>query len=136
MEDNAYALLKDNLGRIAMFNSTATQWQHKFKLDISLTEGYIELSGILSGSKSYGEETIVFGKRDEESNNGQTNSTIIKFLEDNSWRDEVFQFIEAIIKNKKVNSGNSLDALETMKLVFSIYYNDDDWKNKYNIQKS
>ena len=59
MEDNAYALLKDKLGRIAMINSSATQWQHKFNLEISLTEGYIELSGILSGSKSYGEEKIV-----------------------------------------------------------------------------
>ena len=30
VEDNAYALLKDKLGRIAMINSSTTQWQHKF----------------------------------------------------------------------------------------------------------
>ena len=134
VEDNAYALLKDRSGRIAMLNSTATQWQHKFSLDISLTEGYIELSGILSGSKSYGEEKIVFGKRDEESDNGQMESKTIKFLLDNSWRDEVFEFADAILNDKKIKSGNSNDALETMKLVFKIYHCDEEWRNKYNLK--
>jgi predicted dehydrogenase len=135
VEDNAYALLKDKFGRIAMLNSSATQWQHKFSLDISLTEGYIVLSGILSGSKSYGEEKIVFGRRDDESDNGQMESTTIKFLNDNSWKDEIFEFADAIINDKKIESGNSLDALETMKLVFQIYYSDEDWRTKYNITK-
>jgi predicted dehydrogenase len=135
VEDNAYALLKDKSGRIAMLNSTATQWQHKFSLDISLTQGYIELSGILSGSKSYGEEKIVFGKRDEESDNGQMESKTIKFLQDNSWKDEIFEFADAILNDTKIQSGNSSDALETMKLVFEIYYSDEEWREKYNIQK-
>ena len=135
VEDNAYALLKDKSGRIAMLNSTATQWQHKFSLDISLTQGYIELSGILSGSKSYGEEKIIIGKRDEESDNGQMESTTLKFLQDNSWKDEIFEFADAIINDKKIESGSSLDALETMKLVFNIYYSDEVWRMKYNILK-
>lgn len=134
VEDNAYALLKDSSGRIAMLNSSATQWQHKFRLDISLTQGYIELSGILSGSKSYGEEKIVYGKRDEESNNGQMVSKTIKFLQDNSWRDEIFEFADAILNDTKIYYGNSSDALETMKLVFKIYYSDEVWRSKFNIQ--
>lgn len=135
VEDNAYALLKDKFGRIAMLNSSATQWQHKFSLDISLTEGYIELSGILSGSKSYGEEKIVIGKRDDDSENGQMESTTIKFLQDNSWKEEIFEFADAIINNKKIESGSSSDALETMKLVFNIYYSDEDWRQMYDIKK-
>ncbi len=135
VEDNAYALLKDKFGRVAMLNSSATQWQHKFSLEISLTQGYIELSGILSGSKSYGEEKIVFGNRDDESENGQMQSKIIKFLEDNSWRDEIFEFADAILTNKTIESGSSHDALETMKLVFNIYYGDEVWRTKYNILK-
>ena len=136
VEDNAFALLRDNFGRIAMLNSSATQWQHKFSLDISLTEGYIELSGILSGSKSYGEEKIVFGKREEDSNNGQMELTTIKFLEDNSWRDEIFEFIDCVISDKRIESGNSNDALETMKLVFKIYFEDKEWRDRYNIKYS
>ena len=30
IEDNAYALLRDKKGRIAMIHSSATQWQHRF----------------------------------------------------------------------------------------------------------
>lgn len=135
VEDNAYAILKDSHGRIAMLNSSATQWQHKFGLEITLSDGYIELSGILSGSKSYGEETIVYGKRDEDSESGQMATKTIKFLEDNSWRDEIFEFADAIINDKKITSGNSIDALETMKLVFKIYYSDEIWREKFEIKK-
>lgn len=133
VEDNAYALLKDSKGRIAMLNSSATQWQHKFNLEISLSQGYIELHGILSGSKSYGEEKIVVGMRDEESDNGQMEQKTIKFLQDNSWRDEIFEFASAILDNKPILSGSSYDALETMKLVFNIYYSDEIWRNQFKI---
>jgi predicted dehydrogenase len=134
VEDNAYALLKDKKGRIAMLNSTATQWQHKFNLEITLSQGYIELHGILSGSKSYGEEKIVIGKRDEISDNGQMESKTIKFLQDNSWKDEILEFADAVIHDTPIVSGTSKDALETMKLVFKIYYNDIEWRDQFNIQ--
>jgi predicted dehydrogenase len=133
VEDNAYAILKDEKGRVAMLNSSATQWQHKFNLEISLSQGYIELHGILSGSKSYGEEKIVIGKRDEDSDNGQMESKTIKFLQDNSWKDEIFEFAEAVLHDKPVVSGTSNDALETMKLVFKIYYDDHNWREQFNI---
>jgi predicted dehydrogenase len=134
VEDNAYALLKDENGRVAMLNSSATQWQHRFNLEISLTHGYIELHGILSGSKSYGEECIIVGKRHEESDNGQMESKVVKFLQDNSWRDEIFEFADAVLNNLPIESGSSKDALETMKLVYRIYYNDAQWRDKFHIQ--
>jgi predicted dehydrogenase len=133
VEDNAFAIMKDRKGRIAMLNSSATQWQHKFNLEIFLSKGYIELHGILSGSKSYGEEKIVIGSKDEKSNNGQMESKTIKFLHDNSWKDEVNEFASIIINDRPVESGTSNDALETMKLVFNIYYNDENWREKYKI---
>ena len=133
VEDNAYVLMKDKLGRVAMLNSSATQWQHKFSLEISLTQGHLELSGILSGSKSYGEERIVINRRDEESDEGQMESRTIKFLKDNSWRDEIFEFAEAVVRDRPITSGTSNEALETMKLVFKIYYNDVSWREQFNI---
>ena len=57
----------------------------------------------------------------------------IKFLQDNSWRDEINEFAAAIIENKPIMSGTSYDALETMKLVFSIYYNDEIWREQFKI---
>ena len=133
VEDNAFAIMKDEKGRIAMLNSSATQWQHKFNLEISLSQGYIELHGILSGSKSYGEEKIIIGNRDQLSKNGQMQSKTIKFLEDNSWKDEIYEFASSVINNKPISTGTSYDALETMKLVYSIYYNDLSWRKKFGI---
>ena len=50
--------MKNNKGVIASIHSTATQWQHKFSMEISLSQATLLLHGILSGSKSYGKETI------------------------------------------------------------------------------
>ena len=128
VEDNAYALLKDYKGRISMINSSATQWHHKFTLEINLTEGYIILDGIVTGSKSYGNENIIIGKRDRFSEKGQLEFTQTQFLDDNSWEKEINSFIDSIINDKDILSGSSHDALECMKLVFGIYNADINWK--------
>jgi len=132
VEDNAYAIMKDKEGRIAMLHSSATQWQHKFHLDISLTKGFLQLSGILSGSKSYGQEKLTIGKR-HESDIGSIQEETKAYLEDNSWRDEVNEFTQAILNGTKIKHGNSTDALDTMKLVYKIYYSDKDWRKAHNI---
>ena len=43
---------------LASIHSTALQWEHKFRLEISLEKGSIICNGILSGSKTYGRESI------------------------------------------------------------------------------
>ena len=60
-------------------------------------------------------------------------SKTIKFLNDNSWKEEIFEFAESILKNKQILNGTSSDALETMKLVFSIYYDDHIFRDKFDI---
>ena len=65
VEDNAYALLRTQDGKVAFLHSSATQWEHRFHLDIALTQGAIELSGILSSSKSYGQETLTVSRKEE-----------------------------------------------------------------------
>ena len=133
VEDNAYALLKDTQNRIAILHSSATQWQHRFSLEIALREGYLELQGILSGSKSYGEEKLIIGKRDE-SDVGTAKEEIITYLEDNSWKDEIFEFADAILNGQPIQSGSSIDAYLTMKLVYSIYYADEQWRDAFDIK--
>ena len=65
VEDNAYAIMRSGAGIVAMLHSSATQWRHRFHLDIHLEKGAITLSGILSGSKSYGSETITISHKRE-----------------------------------------------------------------------
>ena len=113
-----------------MLHSTATQWQHRFSLDIALTQGFIELRGILSGSKSYGQEKLIIGRRNE-SDTGSTGEETITFLEDNSWRDEINEFADAIVNNLKITAGSSADALNTMELVYQIYFSDPEWRAAY-----
>jgi len=133
VEDNAFALMRDVKGRVAMLHSTATQWQHKFSLEINLTRGFLVLQGILSGSKSYGQEKLIIGERDE-SDLGATNEKTITFLDDNSWRDEINDFAEAVTRKRRIRSGSSADALATMKLVYAIYYADPEWRKTFKIK--
>lgn len=132
VEENAFALMKDKRGRIASIHSSATLWEHGFSLHVYLTEGYLKLSGILTGSKSYGEETLIIGRRSD-SDHGTLESTTIKYLEDNSWKQEIDEFADAITEQVPIKFGTSHDALETMKLVYRIYYADPVWRTKYNI---
>ena len=132
VEDNAFALMRNSKGQVAMLHSSATQWEHHFHMYIGMTGGYLELRGILSGSKSYGEEQLIIGRRSE-SDVGTLKKEEITYLEDNSWRDEIYEFADAIFNINKIKYGNSKDALETMKLVYRIYYADDDWKKVLDI---
>lgn len=134
VEDNAYAMMRDRKGRVAMLHSSATQWQHRFSLEIALTKGYLELQGILSGSKSYGQEKLVIGRRDD-SDTGSASEETVTYLEDNSWRDEIHEFADAVLRKKPIKSGKSSDALETMRLVYSIYHADPEWRGRFNIKK-
>jgi predicted dehydrogenase len=133
VEDNAYALMKDKKGRIAMLHSSATQWQHCFSLEITLEKGYLELQGILSGTKSYGEEKLIIGKRSSAST-GSESLQVVRYLEDNSWRDEVDDFARCIINKKKVDSGTLEDAYSTMQLVYRIYCADEQWRKLYKLK--
>jgi len=132
VEDNAYALMKDANGRIAILHSSATQWQHRFSLDVTLTNGYLRLEGILSSSKSYGEEQLTIGERSE-SDFGSLQEKTINYLEDHSWRREIEEFADAIINKTPIIHGTSHEALETMRTVYKIYYADPAWRERFNI---
>jgi predicted dehydrogenase len=132
VEDNAYALMRGDNGCVAMLHSSATQWQHRFSLEVTLTEGFIELQGILSGTKSYGQERLIVGHR-EETATGTSRETTTTFLDDNSWRDEVREFAAAVADGAPMVSGTSQDALETMRLVYRIYFADPEWRSAYDI---
>ena len=133
MEDNAYAIMRNRNGCIAMIHSTATQWQHRFRLEITLQEGLLELTGILSGSKSYGEEKLRIIPRMRGSDTGSFNEINTSYLEDNSWHDEVDEFADLVTRDNPVINGNSQDALKVMELVYRIYYADSRWREQFNI---
>ena len=132
VEDNAFALLQTEGGVVAMLHSSATQWRHQFNLEIALTDGSINLSGILSGSKSYGEETMTIIKRPQETG-ALPREEIRRYLNDPSWAAEVEEFSEAIRLDKPVQNGSIDDAIQTMETVFQIYRADPVWKKQWGL---
>ena len=52
VEDNAFVLMQSENNVIASLHSSATQWRHKFLLEMCFEEGYLNLDGILSGTRS------------------------------------------------------------------------------------
>ena len=132
VEDNAYVLLRTAAGVMGMMHSTATQWRHKFQLDITLTQGSLSLTGILTGSKSYGQETMTIIRSDG-SESGVPPELTKTYIVDNSWKMEIDEFVDCITQNKGISSGSSTDALDVMELVYKIYAADKSWSEKYNL---
>jgi predicted dehydrogenase len=134
VEDNAYALMRTAEGVVGMLNSSATQWRHRFHLDINLDRGSLILGGILSGTKSYGAETLTVVRADPDNDRGDPKEVITRYNRDPSWDEEMRAFADSVLNDKPVQSGTSDDALRTMQLVFKIYYADPAWRKAFNIQ--
>lgn len=132
VEDNAYALMRTPDGVVAMLHSSATQWRHRFHLEISLSGGTIILSGILSGTKSYGAETITVAFANE-ADGGDPREVTTRYNHDPSWRDEIAEFADSIVNDAPVTSGSSEDALRSMHLVYRIYCADPAWRAEHGL---
>ncbi|MCH7562976.1 MAG: Gfo/Idh/MocA family oxidoreductase [Gemmatimonadetes bacterium] len=132
VEDNAYALMRTEDGVVAMLHSSATQWRHRFHLEMTLSRGSIILSGILTGSKSYGAETMTVAYVGE-NDGGDPLEQTTRYNQDNSWREEIAEFAEAIVHDKPIVDGSSSEALRTMRLVYQIYCADPEWRDRYDL---
>ena len=127
VEDNAFILMRNKAGQIASLHSTATQWQHRFRLEIILNQGLMELTGILSGSKSYGSEKLKIIEKDEGESVGSQEEKIFTFLNDSSWKDEIDEFADCIVHDKPIENGTSYDALKVMEMIREVYKADKSW---------
>ena len=133
VEDNAYAIMRSPSGVVAMINSSATQWRHRFNLNINLEKGSLILGGLLTGTKSYGAETLTVVTADPDNDMGDPREQTTLYNQDNSWMSEINLFYDYINNNEKVMNGTSKDALETLRLVYKIYYSDVKWRDAFSI---
>ncbi|MDB9893963.1 Gfo/Idh/MocA family oxidoreductase [Flavobacteriaceae bacterium] len=126
VEDNAFVLMQSDNNVIASMHSSATQWKHKFLLEICFEEGYINLDGILSGTRSYAPEKLIIGRREFEDVTfamGKPKESIVYFENDHSWNLEVDEFIGAVNGDGIIKEGTFKDAYETLSLVQRVYEN-------------
>jgi predicted dehydrogenase len=134
VEDNAYALMRTADGVVGILNSSATQWRHRFHLDINLEKGSVVLGGLLTGTKSYGAETLTVATVDHESDNGDPREQVTYYNRDPSWELEINHFVASILEGKPIENGTVTDAFNTMRLVTQIYYADPKWRRKFGIK--
>ena len=127
IEDNAYAIMRSKKNVVAMIHSTATQWQNQFRIEITLEKALINLSGILSASKTYGQEKIEIQPKF----NKNRKNKLLKFKKDLSWEREITEYIKCIKQNKKIKSGTIYDAIAVMKIIDGIYKSDKTWNRKF-----
>ena len=124
VEDNAFVLMQSDNKVIASMHSSATQWRHKFLLEMCFEEGYLNLDGILSGTRSYAPESLVIGKREFEDVTfamGKPKETVVSFENDHSWDFEIEEFMDAVNGKGKIKQGTLQDAYETLALVEEVY---------------
>jgi predicted dehydrogenase len=117
---------------VAMLHSSATQWRHRFNLEITLSKGTLILSGILSGSKSYGAETLTVSWASP-NDGGDPKEQTTRYNNDPSWADEIAEFADAILRGGAILNGSADEALRTMQLVYRIYCADPDWKARWSL---
>mgnify|MGYP003310802959 CR=1 FL=1 len=102
--DNAFAIMRSDEGIVAQIHSSATQWRHKFNLEITLQQGSIIMQGILSGSKSYGEEELIIIRHNPDSRDTSLDEKIETFKNDLSWDKEINYFFHARKKPRRAFS--------------------------------
>jgi len=125
VEDNVFAIMSTKDKVSGTIHSSATQWRHKFSLEMCFEEGYINLDGILSSTRSYGDETLILARRQFEDSTfafGKPREERIFFDTDDSWSLELKEFVEAIENNEPISFGKSEDALRVMRLIENIYH--------------
>ena len=134
VEDNAFALLRNAGGQVAMLHSSSTQWKHIFSLEVFLAGGYIVVNGILSTTRSYGRETLVVARRQFDANDaplGRPREETVYFDEDRSWGREVAEFADCILHDRPVSVGTPEEAVRAMELVYRIYQDDATWSERF-----
>jgi len=128
-EDSAFAILKTDCGKIASLHSSAIQWKHKFDLDLLCTNGGISLNGLLTATRSYGEERITYYQKDLSQKTGKLGNPIehtMCFYNDNSWDYEMAEFYDAVRNDVPIKNGTIEDALRVMELVELVYFGQQD----------
>ncbi|MDC0933907.1 Gfo/Idh/MocA family oxidoreductase [Arcobacteraceae bacterium] len=124
VEDNAFITMQNDDNVVATMHSSATQWKHKFLLEMEFEDGYINLDGILSNSRSYAPEMLITARREFEDVTyamGKPKEQITWFENDDSWKLELNEFVDAILNSKKVKHGTSHDGMRALSLVEDIY---------------
>ena len=99
-----------------------TQWRHLFSLEVFLEGGYMVLNGLKTSSGAYGDEVLTLAKNRSKPPAASWEEDIITtYPIDNSWKNEIEEFLFSIKENREPAMGNIKDAINVMSLIDKIY---------------
>jgi predicted dehydrogenase len=115
LEDNAFALLRTENGRISSICVSWTQWKNLFSFELVGRDGYITVEGLGGG---YGVERAILGKR---AFLKPFKEEIIEYRgSDGSWVGE-WQEFSAAIREGREPLGSGHDGFQAVRLAYAIY---------------
>jgi predicted dehydrogenase len=119
-EDNAFALLRGQ-DIVAFLHSSCKMWKNTFKLNITMENGYIDINGMDSSTKSFGFPVSITTAFKETEFYGNPNEEVFYYGPDKSFEREVKQFIDVIKNNKYGDLATMNDACNVMRILEGIY---------------
>ena len=61
-EDNAFGMLRSEMGAMAQFHVSATQWRHLFRMEVTGEQGYLWMDGLMPKESGFAPEMLVSAK--------------------------------------------------------------------------
>ncbi len=116
LEDNVFALLRNQDGCVAQLHASWTSWKNTFQFLVSGEEGYLSISGL---GGHYGTEKLIHGVRGVPGSAPQEH-TFEYPAPDRSLQDEWEDFLDCIEQEREPQSSGE-DSWKTLKLAEAIY---------------
>jgi len=116
VEDNAFAIFRQNSGLTASMHTSWTQWKNLFLFEVYGSDGYLVVNGL---GGSYGTETLRTARRNAKG--GRPDEKVMEFTgPDISWRNEWREFISAIEQGREP-AGNGWDGYQANRMIDAVY---------------
>jgi predicted dehydrogenase len=116
VEDNAFLLLRTQLGQVAWLHASWSEWKNLFSFEVFGRSGKLQVDGL---GGSYGPERLTVYRMLPEM--GPPETTAWEFPgPDTSWRDELAHFTDCI-QTGTPPSGSLHDALASLEVVERLY---------------
>lgn len=118
LEDNAFVIMRTDIGQAAFWHTSLTQWKNRFLFEVYGWDGYLQIEG---RGGSYGPQRLTLGKRRPESGPPEEQVWEWAFSEDDpSWQAE-WNDVVAAVRDGRQPMGNAQDGVEAMRMVDAIY---------------
>lgn len=116
LEDNAFALFRNEKGQIASLHASWTQWKNIFSFEIFGQDGHLTVEGL---GGSYGKEHLTIGRRSPIS--VPPTEEHIEFPEDDKSWDLEWDDFSCAIKEDREPLANGYDGWEAVRMVHAVY---------------